>query len=133
MLIYIFLRSDGVKFQTIKIKIGIISIIYIVIILFFDPVYKLNIEYGYTIEMNKNILFRAIYIIIFIGFLINSILTKLNKSTNIDGLNLMAITMCIFIFENLAMLVISKYMPYCLVGELFLGVTLIYGLKTFKS
>lgn len=133
VLIYIFLRSDNRPFKIIEQKIVSISIGLFIIILLFQPIYKLTIKYGYTLEMNSNILFRAIYIIVFLIFLVKSILTKLNKSTNISGLNFIAITMCIFIFENLLVLAVSKYMPYCLVGELFLGMTLKYSLKTFKS
>ncbi|MGL5576862.1 MAG: hypothetical protein ACRDCW_15090, partial [Sarcina sp.] len=120
-------------FKFVEKKILLISLSVVCIILLFQPVYKLTVEYGYTLEMYNNILFRSIYIIIFLIFLVKSILTKLNKSTNIDGLNLIAVTMCIFIFENLVLLSFNKYIPYCLVGELFLGITLTYSLKTFKS
>ncbi|MGL4451837.1 MAG: hypothetical protein ACRCTZ_11665 [Sarcina sp.] len=133
VLTYIFLRSDDRPFKFVEKKILLISMSLVCIILLFQPVYKLTVEYGYTLGMYNNILFRSIYIIIFLIFLVKSILTKLNKSTNIDGLNLIAVTMCIFIFENLVLLSFSKYIPYCLVGELFLGITLTYSLKTFKS
>ncbi|MGL4655399.1 MAG: hypothetical protein ACRCWM_05910, partial [Sarcina sp.] len=119
ILIYIFLRSDNRPFKSVERKIGIISICFLGIILIFQPVYKLTVEYGYTIEMSNNIVFRCIYIILFLILLVKSILTKLNKSTNIDGLNFIAVTSCIFIFENLIILSINKYIPYCLVGELF--------------
>lgn len=130
---YIFLRADNKLFKSIEKKIGIIVILLCGILFLFKPIYRLTPEYGYTLEMSKNILFRCIYIIIFLIFLVKSILIKLNKSTNIDGLNLIAITMCIFIFENLLILVVNKYMPYCLVGEIFFCITLACSLKTFRS
>ncbi|WP_297519392.1 hypothetical protein [uncultured Clostridium sp.] len=133
LLSYIFLRSDNMDFKYIKIKMGIVGAIYTCVIIIFEPIYKLSIEYGYTVQMSKNILFRGIYISLFVYFLIHAILVKLNKSTNMIGLNFIAITMCVFIFENLVLLVVQNYMPYCLVGELFLAGTLIFGLKTFKS
>lgn len=132
ILFYIFWRSNKVDFnKMIKVLVGFV-VLYSTVMLLFKPIFKVRWEFGYTIEMMNNFNFRMIYIAIILLLLIFMVLVKIGIQTNTLGINLIVITLCVYIFENLIYLSFN-YFPYCLVSEVFLTSSIFYGLRTFKS
>lgn len=132
VLFYVFWRSNKINFnKIITVLIGFVTL-YITAMLIFKSTFKVSWEFGYTIEMMNNFIFRILYIAIFLILLIFIVLIKMGVQTNILGVNFIVIALCGYILENLIYLAVP-YFPYCLISELILTGVIFYGFRTFKS
>lgn len=132
-LFYIFWRSDKLKYSKV-ISLSLVFVaLYVLCVILFKGKFDISYNIGYYLTFDKNILLKVIVSLIYIVFLILLVYSGFNKSTNSIGIKMLIICVSILILDNLSMLVITSYLPYSLISEITLMISLCYGFRTFKS
>lgn len=132
VIFYIFLRKNEFNFNII---IGIIVAMAVTFLLFVTRLsgrFIVFLEYGYVIDINKNI-FSVIFIGIIASYLIVFLFSKKYSRTNNKGILGITVVSVIFILEYLIFLCGFNIYPYVVIGEMPLIGLMYYGIEEFKS
>lgn len=132
-LFYIYWRSDDIKFNTISRLFIIVIVGYLALIIPLQGKFNLDVNFGYYFEMRNQILFKILYICIFliICFIISRL--RQNKSSNITGILLIFVLISVLIIENFMMIALTNYFNYAIVSDIVLICNIVYGIKSLSS
>ncbi|MGL5822394.1 MAG: hypothetical protein ACRCYE_12380 [Sarcina sp.] len=131
-LFYIYWRSDEIKFDTISKLFPIIIVGYLALMIPLEGKFNLDVYFGYYFEMRNQILFKIIYICIFLilCFIISRL--RQNKSSNMTGILLIFILISVLIVENFMMIATTNYFNYAIISDIVLICNIGYGIKSLS-
>ncbi|MGG5461891.1 hypothetical protein [Clostridium sp. B9] len=130
---YVFLRSDRVNFNIIRLSFGILSMFYLGMIVFFKPYFKATWEFGYLINVDNEFLFKGIYLFLLSIIISFIILYKKEKHSNNTGIIGVVFVGFLIILENSLGLIGLEFLNACLISEVALTCLCFYFLTTFKK
>lgn len=130
---YVFLRSDKISINAIKVSLVVLVGFYFAMMYFFKPYFKATWEFGYLIRMDNEILFKGIYLFL-LAIIISLIILfrKENHSNNI-GISLVSVVGFLIILENSLALIGIELINESLISEIGLTCLCFYLLNTFKK
>lgn len=130
VMFYIFLRKNEFNFNII---IGIIISMVVTFLLFVTKLsgrFIVFLEYGYVIDVNKNI-FSVVFIVAIVSYLIIFLFSKKYSRTKNKGILGIVAVSVIYILEYLIILCGFNIYPYVLIGEILLIGLMYYGIEEF--
>ncbi len=130
---FIYWRSDKHSYKAVINKIWLVIPIYILVFFLLKSKFNISFDFGYSVGFVRDGLFRIVNISLMLVLMCIVVFSKSNSSTNNRGLAIILISIIVIVLENIAIVVLKNYLPYCLISEFILLISLEYSLKTFKS
>ena len=131
--LFIFLRNEGVKFNTNYVFLIILLLGYLVLIIFFKIDIKINTIFGFVLNIRDNIIPTLIYLIIISGLTVITLLFIDKPYSNKFGMRILLISLIVAIIEYVFFIGGVKIFPYPLIGEIFILFSTFKAIETFKK
>lgn len=130
--LFIFLRDERIKFKTNYIFLVIFLVGYIYLIIFYKIDININVNFGFTLNIRDSIFPTLIYLIIIATLTIVTLLFIDKPYSNRNGMRILLVSLIIGILEYVFFLGGVQLFPYPLVGEIFILISTLKAIETFK-
>ncbi|WP_316077992.1 hypothetical protein [Clostridium baratii] len=132
ILYYINFRFDNMSFNVNYIIALVLSVAYLICIKLSKIIIKVDLNFGYVMELNNKKIINIIVIVLLGALLLTGVLLIDKKNSNKINIILLVCYVFLTIIENLAITMNIWIFPYSIVNEIFLMLLINKSLNGFK-
>lgn len=132
ILYYINFRFDNMSFNVNYIIASVLSILYLIFIKLSKIIIKVDLNFGYVMELNNKKIINIIVIVLLGALLLTGVLLIDKKNSNKINIILLVCYVFLTIIENLAITMNIWIFPYSIVNEILLMLLINKSLNGFK-
>lgn len=126
--LYIFLRKEGLEFKWAYLYMFLMSISFVIAMVFIKSIVKVDKIYGYKIILVNDFLYRMVFIAILVILSVVMIIYMGYRYTLKVPFILLLFSTLIMIIENVAYMAEISIFPYPLISELMIVILFLYAM-----
>ncbi len=130
-LFFIYLRFEKISFNIVYIASGIVGVLYLIFMKFSSGIVRLDINFGYIIQLKYGEFITSIIVLMLAVFLIISVIFIDKPNIDKKGIGSLILILVIVLIENILILIKCSVLPYMIISEVIFLIVIEKAIKNF--